>query len=240
MITIEVCVNSVESAIVAQKGGADRVELCSNIQEGGVTPSYGLIKSVVQAVDIPVHVLIRPRSGDFLYNELDLDIMKSDIDISGSLGCQGVVFGALLADGSIDVGACYNLISLAKKYNLCSVFHRAFDHTQNPLVSLSDLIDLGFDKVLTSGGYESAFDGIDNIKKIIELASRKIDIIVGSGITPDNILRIIKETNTKEIHGTFSSLVSSRMVYVNPNLLKDIQYKSSDLGIVKKIFSLSC
>ncbi|MBN3273829.1 CUTC protein, partial [Polyodon spathula] len=163
---MEVCVDSVESAINAERGGACRIELCSSLMEGGITPSIGLLQVVKQHVQIPVFAMIRPRGGDFLYSDREVEVMKRDIHLCKSHGADGVVMGALSEDGSVDTELCVELLAASRP--LPVTFHRAFDMVRDPVVALETLIALGFERVLTSGGDTSALEGLPLIKKLVE------------------------------------------------------------------------
>ena len=158
MIKTEICINSPESAVAAQQGGADRVELCANLLEGGTTPSLGAVKLARERIEIGLHVIIRPRGGDFLFNEFEVETMKEDIVAIKACGADGVVIGSLLPDGTIDRPQIETLIKLARPMSV--TFHRAFDMCQDPAKSLEELIDMGVDRVLTSGQEESVIEGI--------------------------------------------------------------------------------
>ncbi len=218
MISLEVCANSTKSAIEGQKGGAIRIELCDNLAEGGgTTPSLSQIEKTRQLVDIQLNILIRPREGDFLYSDLEFEIMKQDIHYCGHAGCDGVVFGILNNDGSIDKKRNKELLKIAKEYDMNATFHRAFDRCKDLFSSLEDIIELGFDHILTSGGGEkTAPEGKDTLKKLIEQADNKIVIMPGGGITEENINELAKYTGLKEFHGSFRSRIQSQMEYFAP------------------------
>lgn len=239
MAIVEVCASSVQSALVAEKCGADRIELCCNIKQGGVTPSFSAIETVVSKVDIPVHVLLRPRPGDFLYDDLDFHLIKRDAEISAQLGCKGFVFGFLDKFGCVDVERCNIILDIAHQFNLSTTFHRAFDHCSDQEVALEQLISLGFDRILTSGGYPSAIDGVDQIRKLVYLSNNRIGIIAGSGINPNNVANLVKNTNVKEIHGTFSSDFPSNILYANPLFDEDFSDISADEETIKHVISIS-
>lgn len=194
---LEVCANSYESAMNAEKGGADRIELCSELALGGITPSYGLIKKVMENISIPVHVLIRPRSGDFTYNDPTFEIMKEDILMCKKLNCSGVVSGILKKDQTIDIARTKELISITKP--LSFTFHRAFDWVPNSLEALQQLITLGANNVLSSGQSENALAGLDILKMLLKEAGTKIDIIPGGGINLENIMNF-KNNGFNAIH----------------------------------------
>ncbi|XP_063124752.1 copper homeostasis protein cutC homolog isoform X3 [Rattus norvegicus] len=163
---MEVCVDSVESAVNAERGGADRIELCSGLLEGGTTPSMGVLQVVKQSVQIPVFVMIRPRGGDFLYSDREVEVMKADIRLAKLYGADGLVFGALTEDGHIDQELCLSLVALCRP--LPVTFHRAFDMVQDPMAALETLLTLGFERVLTSGCDSSALEGLPLIKQLTD------------------------------------------------------------------------
>ena len=210
-IIIEVCANSLESALIAQKEGADRIELCQSLNEGGLTPSAGTLKAAREALSIEIHVLIRPRAGDFCYSEIELAEMKADIKYAKELGIDGVVFGILNQDGNINKAACTEFINLAKPMTL--TFHRAFDMSKDPIKALSDLIELGFDRLLTSGQQNKAFEGIHLINKLVDIADNRIVIMAGSGINAENIQQIKAETGVNNCHVSASSRIESIMKF---------------------------
>ncbi len=213
MPQLEICVGSINSAIAAQKGGAQRIELCDNLYEGGTTPSLGTIKMVQKKINIPIHVIIRPRGGDFCYNNVEFEVMKEDVRICRERGIDGVVIGILLQDGQIDEQRNAQLIELARPMSV--TFHRAFDMTPDPWKALASLLILGVDRVLTSGQENSAIDGSELIKKLIHEAGLKIGILPGGGLNEDNIENFAKSTGAKEYHATLRSLVESKMSYRN-------------------------
>jgi len=208
MITLEICANSVESAWAAYNGGAQRIELCTNLEDGGTTPSWGMMKLVSKIPSITKHVLIRPRGGDFVYNNYEVNTMIEDIKIAKSLGMDGVVVGCLLSDGSLDIVTLSRLIMAASGMNI--TFHRAFDCCTDPLKTIQQLIDLGCDYLLTSGQGETAEHGIEMLKSLSEKAKDKLIIIPAKGINERNILKIKKETGLKEFHSSASQLVDNQ------------------------------
>ncbi|TBV26957.1 copper homeostasis protein CutC [Meridianimaribacter sp. CL38] len=203
---LEICANSYQSSKNAQDAGAHRIELCQELSVGGITPSYGLLKQVRDTLSIPVFVLIRPRSGNFVYTEDELDIMKQDIQLCKDLGFQGIVSGVLNADDTIDLKQTKELVELSKP--LSFTFHRAFDCVKNPEEALEQLINLGIERVLTSGLQPSAEKGINTLKKLNEKAKGRITILAGSGINQNNAKRF-KEIGLKEIHASASSSIES-------------------------------
>lgn len=203
---LEICANSYQSAKNAQDAGAHRIELCQELSVGGITPSYGLLKQVRDTLSIPVFVLIRPRSGNFVYTEDELDIMKQDIQLCKDLGFQGIVSGVLNTDNTIDLKRTKELVELSRP--LSFTFHRAFDCVKNPEEALEQLINLGIERVLTSGLQPSAEKGINTLKKLNEKAKERITILAVGGINQNNAKRF-KEIGLKEIHASASSTIES-------------------------------
>lgn len=201
MFAIEVCANSYASAIAAQAGGAARIELCDNLGEGGTTQSYAQIAACVRGLSIPVYPIIRPRGGDFVYSENEFSMMKTDISTCKSLNCAGVVFGILTPDGEIDEVRCGILIDIA--YPMKVTFHRAFDCTNDLFQSIEVLINLGFERILTSGGALTAIEGISTLQELVKTADGRIIIMPGAGINESNIKLIRETTGAVEFHGTF-------------------------------------
>jgi copper homeostasis protein len=197
-ILVEVCVDSVESAIAAQEGGAARIELCSDLAVGGITPSAGTIVLARKQVQIGLHVIIRPRGGDFCYSELEFNTMQRDILVAKKFGADGVVFGILKSDNAVDVERTCVLVELARPMSI--TFHRAFDIVTDPLQSLEDIIQLGIDRILTSGQAATTMEGIDLISRLVQKANGRIIIMPASGINQHNIRTIIEHTGVKEIH----------------------------------------
>jgi copper homeostasis protein len=223
---LEICANSYQSAINAQEAGAHRIELCQELSVGGLTPSYGLLKQVVDALSIPVFVLIRPRTGNFTYSEAEFDIMKQDIQICKNLGCAGIVSGVLNNDNSIDIERTKELIELSKP--LALTFHRAFDCVENPIESLEQLIVLDVGSVLTSGQEMAAEKGVELLKQLNKQARGRITILAGGGISAKNA-KMFKEAGLDEIHASASSkieaddsLFSEPLTYSDPEKIKAI------------------
>uniref|UniRef100_A0A3B3YT33 Copper homeostasis protein cutC homolog n=1 Tax=Poecilia mexicana TaxID=48701 RepID=A0A3B3YT33_9TELE len=200
-ILLEVCVDSVESAVNAERGGAGRLELCSSLMEGGLTPSLGLLQVVKQYIKIPVYVMIRPRGGDFLYSDQEVEVMKKDIELMKTQGADGVVVGALTETGGVDAGLCMELI--------------AFDMAYDPAVALETLISLGFERVLTSGCDSSALEGLPVIKRLIDQAKGRIIVMPGGGITERNLQRILEGSGAEEFHCSARSSRDSAMKFRN-------------------------
>lgn len=210
---IEICTNSTTSCVEAQNGGAYRVELCAGIPEGGTTPSHGEIAVARELLDIKLNVIIRPRGGDFLYSDIEHRVMLQDIEAAKKLGVDGVVFGCLTADGDIDMQRCRELMDAAGEMSV--TFHRAFDKCRDPLQALEDIIELGCDRILTSGQQPKAEQGIPLLKQLVEKAGERIIIMPGSGVNEDNISFIAAETGASEFHFSARVPVKSKMKFRN-------------------------
>ena len=214
---IEICANSVESAVKAQEGGAYRVELCAGIPEGGTTPSFGDIRMARQLLQqTKLHVIIRPRGGDFLYSQLEQEIMLHDIKVARQLGVDGVVFGCLTAEGNVDIPAMKKLMNAVGDMSV--TFHRAFDMCRNPKEALEQIIELGCNRILTSGLEVNAVKGIPMLKELVMQANERIIIMPGCGVNPTNILQIAEETGATEFHLSGRSSYESGMIYRNPKV----------------------
>ncbi|AUC84677.1 copper homeostasis protein CutC [Polaribacter sp. ALD11] len=212
---LEICANSYRSAINAEKSGADRIELCSELSVGGITPSYGLLKKVSEEISIPVHVLMRPRSGDFCYSDDEFQIIKNNIKLCKELGFNGIVSGVLNTDNSIDIERTSELIALAKP--LYFTFHRAFDCVPNPKKALEILINLKVDRILTSGLQVKAADGIDLLKELQSIAGNQLIILPGSGISIKNV-HLFRAAGFREIHTSASKISSDeKNIYFGNN-----------------------
>lgn len=212
MYKFEVCANSVESCVEAQRGGADRVELCAGIPEGGTTPSYGdIVMARKLLITTKLHVIIRPRGGDFLYSDLEREIMLEDVRMARRLGVDGVVFGVLTSDGDIDMDFMRQL--MAESEGMSVTFHRAFDVCCNPFVALGQIIELGCDRILTSGQMPKAEDGVDLLKQLVEKAGDRIIIMPGCGVNAGNIAKIAQITGAKEFHFSARSKHESGMQF---------------------------
>lgn len=221
----EVCANGVESCLAAERGGADRVELCAGIPEGGTTPSYGEIKTARRMLSkTRLHVIIRPRGGDFLYSPLEIERMEEDIRICRRLGVDGVVVGCLLADGALDMDANRCLIAAAKGEGekegkpMSVTFHRAFDRCRDARLALEQLVELGVDRVLTSGQQPTAELGIPLLKELNAQAAGRITILAGCGVNEGNIRKIQLSTGVHEFHFSARTPVKSRMEYINSDV----------------------
>ena len=210
----EVCANSVESCLAAQAGGANRVELCAGIPEGGTTPSYGDIVIAREALTKTLlHVIIRPRGGDFLYSPIEQRIMLKDIDNARRLGADGVVFGCLTAKGDVDLSLMRQLIEVSQGMSV--TFHRAFDVCRNPQEALEQIIELGCNRILTSGAQATAKQGIPLLKKLQQQADGRIILLAGCGVNENNIARIAAETGINEFHFSARESIQSEMIFKN-------------------------
>lgn len=228
---VEICANSFESALIAEKGGAHRIELCTQLSVGGLTPSRQLIEKVITELNIPVHVLIRPRKGDFCYSEGELNTMISDIEFCNKLGCQGVVSGVLTSENTINIFAIKRLINASAGMDF--TFHRAFDCTDNAFEALEDLKTLKIKRILSSGQKSTAFEGLSLLKEINHLSQSKIEIMPGSGINLKNAI-IFKKNGFKSIH-----LSATHQQKTNTSsFFEGGTEKVSDLKTIKKIVSL--
>ncbi len=214
---LEIAANSVASALAAQDGGADRIELCENLGEGGTTPSHGTLAVVRERLRIPVYALIRPRGGDFLYDDAEFEVMRRDIEHCLRLGCDGVVIGALDADGAVDAVRCRELIAAAGTMGV--TFHRAFDAARDPSQALQAIIGLGCERVLTSGGATDAFSGAASIADHVKAAGDRLRVMAGAGVTADNIRQIAERSGARELHASARSLHASAMRYRHGGLL---------------------
>jgi copper homeostasis protein len=211
-IILEICVESIDSALAAQQGGAERIELCQNLAVGGTTPSFGMIEAARRLLNIKVFVLIRPRGGDFVYSDAEFSLMQMDIHCCGKMGCHGVVIGMLNADGSIDVRRYAALTAIARQYNMQVTFHRAFDCCRDLPEGLENIIDLSCERVLTSGGHPTAPEGTAALRQLVLQAGERITVMPGGGITIENATELIKNTGVKEIHGSFRNTSISHLI----------------------------
>lgn len=215
-LTLEIASDGVGSALAAQAGGADRVELCANLTSGGTTPSAGTIGAARAALTIPLHVLIRPRAGDFVFSAGEREAMRRDIAQCARLGCDGVVIGALDAAGEIDVAACRELVAAAG--TLAVTFHRAFDLAHEASTALETIIGLGCSRLLTSGGRPSAHEGAAVIAALVDQAQSRIGIVAGGGIRPKLIAELVRVTGVREVHASAAALRTSASAHRHPAL----------------------
>ena len=216
MYRFEICANSVASCKAAQEGGADRVELCAGIPEGGTTPSYGMIATARKSINIGLNVIIRPRGGDFLYSEDEIQEMIEDIRTAKSLGADGLVFGCLKADGSVDMEVMKRLMDEAGDTPV--TFHRAFDHCSDPYQALEDIISCGCCRILTSGCRPTALEGAELLAELVKRAEDRIIIMPGCGIKEGNIAEIARLSGAREFHFSARESVESGMIFRNPQV----------------------
>jgi copper homeostasis protein len=216
MYKFEICANSVASCIAAQEGGADRVELCAGIPEGGTTPSYGMIRNARESISIALNVIIRPRGGDFLYSESEIKEMIYDIQVAKELGADGLVFGCLSPDGNVDMNAMKTLMDAAGDTPV--TFHRAFDHIIDPFKALEDIISLGCVRILTSGCKPTALEGADLLAQLVDKAGERLIIMPGCGVRENNIAEIARLSGAREFHFSARESVESGMIFRNPEV----------------------
>ena len=209
---LEICVFSVEAAISAQKAGADRVELCSGFAEGGLTPSAGTIRLVRKLLNIECFVMIRPRGGDFCYNDTEIEQMHRDIEFAKSCGADGVVLGVLQPNGHVNIVRTRELVQNASPLQV--TFHRAFDLVVDPFRTLDDIVVCGCRRILTSGLKATAMEGLDTIRKLVAYSAGRMDIMAGSGVIPENAQKFI-EAGVQAIHFSAKKRINSRMIYRN-------------------------
>lgn len=228
-VLLEICLDSVESAIAAERGGADRVELCAGLPEGGTTPSAGMIAAVRGAIKIGMHVMIRPRGGDFCYSADEFGIMQRDILIARQLGANGVVFGILSADGSIDKDRMRQLVELSRPLKVTC--HRAFDMAADFNQAIDDLVEVGVDRVLTSGGKKSAIDSMPTLAQLVQHAQARISVMACGELSVANVKAVISYTHVTEVHAGLGTQVTSAMKFRNQKIamgtLADSEYQHS-------------
>jgi len=237
---IEVCANSLQSAINAQKAGAGRVELCDNLYEGGTTPSPATITLARKYLHIKLHVLIRPRGSDFLYDDLEMEMIREDIRFCKAAGCDGIVVGFLHANGTVNIERTKEIVELAKPMNV--TFHRAFDMTPDPHQALEQIIKTGASRILSSGQKNEAPAGIELIKNLVKQAENRIGIMPGAGIDETNIEKMIYETGASEFHLTGMSLIKSKMAFIRENVfmgglsqIPEYEIAVSDTDKIRKV-----
>lgn len=237
---VEICVDSAAGAFAAERGGADRVELCDNLLEGGTTPSAGCIKVARRGLKIGLQVIIRPRGGDFLYSQDELEIMREDIRTAKDLGADGVVLGCLTTEGDIDHMHVEEFIGLARPLNV--TFHRAFDMCRDPQKALEELIALGVHRVLTSGQEASCLEGLDLIAALQRQASGRIILMPGGGLTPRNIAKIVAATGVSEVHLSARRTIESGMSHRNSRVFMggtlrppEFSWKTTDEDSVRSV-----
>jgi copper homeostasis protein len=228
---LEICAGSVQSALMAQTGGADRIELCQNLEQGGITPSFGTIQLVVGQLVIPVFVLIRPRPGHFCYDNEEQAIMLADIRQCRALGCAGVVLGALDTAGYPDVACCQRLLEAAGPMQV--TFHRAFDACSNQVQALETIISLGCQRVLTSGGQPTASAGEQQLAALVRQAAGRISVMPGAGVTPATIERLMQQTGAHEFHASAKRLFAPAPAAKKTEF--DVPIWETDAAIVKEL-----
>ena len=215
-VLLEICCGSIDDAIEAEKGGADRVELCSALFLGGLTPSLGTIQEAKQRLKIPIMVMVRPRGGGFAYSEAEMASMERDAEAAVENGADGVVFGILRSDGGLDIPRCKRIRQLIGKRQ--AVFHRAFDVTPDPFKTLEQLVDMGVKRILTSGQKDSVAEGVELIKKLIERAADRIEILPGGGIQAWNVKEIVERTACRQVHLTAWRTASDTSTQTRPTI----------------------
>jgi len=233
---LEVIGFNIVSCINAENAGAHRIELCDNPEEGGTTPSYGFIKAAREKLQIDLYPIIRPRGGDFLYSDAEFEMMKADIKICKDLDCDGVVIGMLHANGSVDKERCKELVELA--YPLGVTFHRAFDRVNDASKALEDIIEIGCERILTSGLQPFAMNGAELIFSLIKQADERIIIMPGSGVRKDNIVKLVKKTGAIEFHTSARTLLKSKMNYNNELMSKNLSSVTVNEDEIKIIIEL--
>lgn len=212
---IEIATTDLITTRAAVEGGADRIELCSALSEGGITPSYGLIIHCRDSFDVPLFPIIRPRAGDFLYTDEEYELMKRDVVLAKQTGCNGVVLGLLNSDGTIDSMRTARLVELAHPLEV--TFHRAFDRCRDPFEALEELIRTGCKRILTSGQKPTAVEGVNLIAQLIEKAGDRIIVMPGSGVRKENIKMIAEQTGAVEFHSSLKGEANTQMEFVHPS-----------------------
>lgn len=212
-VLFEVCIDSLAGAVLAREAGAHRLELCSSLIEGGITPSVGVIELAVERAGLPVMVMIRPRGGDFCYDAGELQVMRRDIDRVKAVGAAGVVLGLLGQDGRVDLERTAELVARARP--LAVTFHRAIDMSRDLGEAMEDLVTLGVERVLTSGGERTALDGAERLRALVEQGRGRIVVVAGGGITERNVARVLRETGVREVHASARSPLESPMRFRN-------------------------
>lgn len=210
-ILCEICIDSVDGAVAAQQGGAQRVELCDNLVEGGTTPSIGTIRLARANITIGLNVIIRPRGGDFCYTPLEFEVMRQDILAAREAGADGVVIGLLQPDGRVDTARTRELVELARPLSV--TFHRAIDLCRDPFEALEDLAAIGVDRILTSGCRPTAPEGADVIARLVRQSAGRVVIMAGGGVTADNLPSLLAATGVREVHFSARALVESPMIF---------------------------
>lgn len=232
---LEVIAFDLASCFIAEQEGAHRIELCANPHEGGTTPSAGMIKLARKATKLPLFPIIRPRGGDFLYDNTELLTMIEDIKLCKEEGCDGVVIGMLKSDGSIDLDACHEMIHHANGMDI--TFHRAFDRVKDQESALKDVVQLGCKRILTSGGFPTALEGKEQLKNLVDLSKDQITIMVGSGVKSSNIELLKEYTGAKAFHASARTSIPTNMKYLPEKMnetLEKISLDRSELRLLRK------
>ncbi|AUI85378.1 copper homeostasis protein CutC [Vibrio azureus] len=211
---LEVCIDNIESLHNAIEGGATRIELCSSLALGGLTPSYGFMQQAGKLSTVPIYAMIRPRQGDFFYSEQEIETMLIDIKAAKQAGLNGVVFGVLTQDGHVHTPFTRTLCKLAQQLGLGVTFHRAFDQCCNAQTALEEIIQLGCERVLTSGLAPSAYQGVAQIKALVKQANSRISVMAGAGINAENVGPLIRSSQVKEIHLSGKIERPSKMTFI--------------------------
>jgi len=239
-VLLEICCGSIDDAIEAEKGGADRVELCSALFLGGLTPSLGTIQEAKRRLKIPIMVMVRPRGGGFAYTEAEMASMERDTEAAVENGADGVVFGILQSDGNVDIPRCRRIRRLIGERE--AVFHRAFDVTPDPFEALEQLVDLGITRVLTSGQKESVPEGVELINKLIERAHGRIEILPGGGIQALNLKEMIERIGCGQVHLTAWQTISDTSTQARPAITfggalypSEDRYQMTDAELVRQL-----
>ena len=230
---LEVIGFTIESCLIAQAAGAHRIELCDNPSEGGTTPSYGFIKAAREKLTIELYPIIRPRGGDFLYSDTEFEIMKADVKICKNIGCNGVVIGILLPNGTVDKERCKQLVDIA--YPMGVSFHRAFDRTADPFKALEDIISIGCERILTSGQKPSVNEGMQLLVDLVQQANKRIIIMPGSGVRAENIVALANQTNALEFHTSARININSKMEFINNSMNEQLITVAADSNEIKRI-----
>ncbi len=215
-IVFELCAESLETCLFARSAGADRIELCTDLRTEGLTPSHGLLQAAIQSSGLPVHALLRPRAGNFVYSATDFDVLRQDLLHARTLGAAGVTLGILLPDGRVDIARTRDLVQLAGPLEV--TFHRAFDATPDLPAALEDVILTGCHRILTSGGAETATAGAPTLRNLVERAAGRIEIAVGGGLRSQNVAALLRTTRASHFHGSvrYALLPETRSLSIDP------------------------
>lgn len=230
---LEICAFSLPAAIAAQRAGADRIEWCCGPEEGGMTPSAGLIRTAREVLQIPLYPIIRPREGDFLYTEEEFTVMLRDVQFCKEVGCDGVVIGILMSDGSVDTARCAKLVATA--YPLGVTFHRAFDRASDPFAALETIIGIGCERILTSGQRPVATEGAGLIAELVREADDRIVIMPGSGVRASNIAELAAKTKAVEFHTTARVNAGGGMEFTNAGMHENLTIVMPDEEEIRRI-----